>query len=284
MHNDDAHIGTLLTRREALALLGAGGAASVGFMLGDPGRALAAGAGQSISGAGDTTLSCVVRPQATEGPYFVDRQLDRSDIRFDPTTGLAIAGVPLTLAFNLAQLAAGTCTPLAGAAVDVWQCDAAGVYSGVDDNDFGFHTVGQKFLRGFQATDRNGSAHFTTIYPGWYPGRSVHIHFKIRLMAGTGPYEFTSQLYFDEALTDAVHALAPYSAKGRRTTLNQDDNDYRRDGGARLTLAPVPRGSGYAAAFNVGLDLTDTATGGPDGFGSSGRGRGRGRGPRPPVG
>ncbi len=86
-----------------------------------------------------------------------------------------------------------------GAIVDIWHCDAAGVYS--DATDPGFNTVGKKFLRGYQVTDANGGVQFTTIYPGWYRGRTVHIHFKVRAKAKSGQsYEFTSQLYFDDAI------------------------------------------------------------------------------------
>ena len=109
--------------------------------------------------------------------------------------------------------------------VDVWHCDAAGVYSGVSDP--GFDTSSQQFLRGYQVTDRSGRAQFTTIYPGWYPGRTIHIHFKVRTNATGGQaYEFTSQLFFDEALNDQVLAQPPYAARGQRNTFNSEDNIY----------------------------------------------------------
>ena len=106
--------------------------------------------------------------------------------------------MPLALAFNVSQLANGACSPLPGATVDIWQCDASGDYSRAEE----------PFLRGVQATGANGKAAFTTIYPGWYHGRAVHIHAKIRTTAPSGAYEFTTQMFFDDGRSDAVHARA----------------------------------------------------------------------------
>ena len=101
--------------------------------------------------------------------------------------------------------------------MDIWHCDAHGLYSDVSDPRF--DTQGKKFLRGYQTTDSNGVAKFITIYPGWYQGRAVHIHFKIR--SGSGPvYEFVSQLFFDDALSDQVYNQAPYDGRGARTPRN----------------------------------------------------------------
>ncbi|HXV80553.1 MAG TPA: intradiol ring-cleavage dioxygenase, partial [Candidatus Binatia bacterium] len=151
--------------------------------------------------------SCVVRPEQTEGPYFIDEKLNRSDIRSDPSDGSVKPGVPLRLAFQVSRVSGPSCSPLSGATVDVWQCDALGLYS--DVRDMNADTRGKKFLRGYQTTDGNGVAEFVTIYPGWYPGRAVHIHFKIRHdPASHRALEFTSQLYFDESITDEVHQHA----------------------------------------------------------------------------
>ena len=141
--------------------------------------------------------------------------------------------------------------PLAGAYVDLWHCDALGIYSDVQDP--GFNTVGKKFLRGYQVTDSSGAASFTTIYPGWYQGRTVHMHFKIRSAPTASPgYEFTSQLYFDDALTDQVHAQQPYAAKGQRTLRNSGDAVYRQNG-AQLLLAVGQDAGIYAATFDISL-------------------------------
>ncbi len=114
-----------------------------------------------------------------------------------------------------------------------------------------FDTAGKKFLRGYQVTDADGKVSFTTIYPGWYPGRAVHVHFKVRSTAGArSMHELTSQWFFDESLTDEVHSRPPYAAQGRRRTLNERDGIFR-DGGSQLILAVVPVASGYAATFDI---------------------------------
>ncbi|MBI1877058.1 MAG: intradiol ring-cleavage dioxygenase [Chloroflexi bacterium] len=190
--------------------------------------------------------TCVVRPEVTEGPYFVDEKLNRSDIRSDPTTGVVKEGALLLLTFNVSQVSSSGCTPLAGATVDVWHCDALGIYSDVSDP--GFNTAGQKFLRGYQVTDANGLAAFTTIYPGWYSSRAVHIHFKIRTDSN---YEFTSQLFFDDALSDQVFTQQPYAGKGQRDTLNSTDNIYDD----QLLLTVTQTSQGYTATFDIGLQM-----------------------------
>jgi protocatechuate 3,4-dioxygenase beta subunit len=265
--DDHTTIGRVLDRREVLALIGtsAGAAALAAYAAGalprrparrraPVSRAATVSAGSAAAAAG-TVPSCIVRPEQTEGPYFVDERLERSDLRSDPSDGSVREGVRLGLAFAVSRLAGSTCLPLAGVLVDVWHCDAAGVYSDVQDP--GFDTTGRKFLRGYQVTDASGIARFVTIYPGWYPGRTVHIHFKMRTDpdAAAG-LEFTSQLYFDDDLTDAVHTRAPYAARGPRTLRNDGDGIYR-SGGSQLLLAPSDDGAGgYVATFEVALEAT----------------------------
>jgi protocatechuate 3,4-dioxygenase beta subunit len=242
MDTDDLPKGLILTRREALALLGAGGAALLGGGL----RAYAADAKP------DGKPICVVRPEQTEGPYFMEAKLNRSDIRSDPLDGQRREGVPLALTLRVATVAAGSCSPLVGAVVDLWQCDAAGAYS--DVRDARFNTAGKRFLRGYQLTDGDGRARFTTIYPGWYPGRAVHVHFKVRMKGEAKNHEFVSQLYFEDTLTERVHAQAPYSSHPGRRTRNAEDGLYR-NGGRELTLAVTEGKDGYAASFDVGMKL-----------------------------
>jgi protocatechuate 3,4-dioxygenase beta subunit len=238
MTNDDTPLGYVLTRREALTLLGAAGVVVA------TGRPMSAARARRVP-------ACVVRPEQTAGPYFVDELLNRSDIRSDPSDGTSRPGAQLDLAFNVSRLTAGACVPLAGVMVDVWHCDYDGVYSDVQDP--GFSTVGKKFLRGYQVTDASGVARFTTIYPGWYRGRTVHVHFKIRSAPSARPgFDFTSQLYFDDALTDRVHAVAPYAAKGQRTVRNEGDGIYRRNG-SQLMLPVTQNGGNYSGTFDVAL-------------------------------
>jgi protocatechuate 3,4-dioxygenase beta subunit len=142
-----------------------------------------------------------------------------------------------------------------GATIDIWHCDALGAYSDAQDPLFG-NTKGKKFLRGYQLTNAEGAAQFMTIYPGWYQGRTVHVHFKIRTAPTNGlRQEFTSQLYFEDALTDRVHAQAPYASKGPRPVKNAADGIFR-SGGKHLLLHPAQEGQGSAATFNVALQMS----------------------------
>jgi protocatechuate 3,4-dioxygenase beta subunit len=243
MTDEDGPEGRLLSRREVVAFLGATGAVW-----------LAGGSLFSRQAVASTLApSCVVRPEQTGGPYFVDERLNRSDIRSDPTDGRVRPGTPLALTLLISRFNTRDCQPLPDAQVDIWHCDAQGVYSDVQDP--GFNTIGQKFLRGYQVTDAGGKAQFVTVYPGWYPGRTVHIHFKIRTAPVTQrSFEFTSQLYFDDVLTDRVHAAPPYAANGPRTARNQHDWIFRR-GGDQLMLAPKTTADGFAATFAIGLQL-----------------------------
>ncbi len=245
MELDDFPIGRVLTRREALALLGSTGA--LVFLGCSPSSA------SSLAG---RSSPCVVRPAMTPGPYYVDEKLDRSDIRSDPTDGTVKTGALLALTLNVYRLAKEGCAPLKGGIVDVWHCDAAGVYSDAIDPKY-FNTKGKKFLRGYQKTDDNGVAKFITIYPGWYPQRTPHIHYKIRSPASGGrAHEFISQLYFDEGLSDRVYAKPPYDGRGKRTVSNLSDQIYNESGGRQSMLSVVPDKEGYTASFDVALDLT----------------------------
>ena len=196
--------------------------------------------------------ACVLTPAQTEGPFFVDEHLERADIRSDPADGSIRQGVPLLLALRVFAVTGRGCDPVRNAAVDVWHCDAAGVYSDADGMDL--RTRGSKFLRGYQVSDASGGVRFTTIYPGAYRGRAVHIHFKARTNTGDRRNEFTSQLYFDDALTDRVHAAAPYAASIGQRTRNTQDGLFRM-GGRALILDARQAAEGYAGAFNVGLRI-----------------------------
>lgn len=198
---------------------------------------------------------CVVRPQQTEGPYFVDEGLNRSDIRSDPADGSVQEGMPLHLTFHISQVSPNACLPVEGAIVDLWHCDAQGIYADVEDPRFS--TVGKKFLRGYQTTDASGTVDFITIYPGAYPGRAVHLHFKIRSSGNSQrSYEFTSQLYFDDALSDQIYTQSPYNVQGQRTTRNDNDGIFQ-NGGEQLILQLTQdlKTESYAGIFNIGLEM-----------------------------
>lgn len=237
------------SRRQVIRSLGLGSAA---ILLGEDQRRLWNAAQHFESGVwAATTPACVVRPEQTEGPYFVDEKLNRSDIRVDPSDKSIKPGVPLRLEFQVSRLAGAACSPLAGAIVDLWHCDAIGVYSDVHDRQF--DTRGRKFLRGYQQTHANGVAEFLTIYPGWYIGRALHIHFKISSAVNGGRVqEFTSQLYFDESVNDQVFSKAPYDSKRGRRMMNDSDALFRR-GGKELLLTPTKNAQGYAAKFDIAL-------------------------------
>jgi protocatechuate 3,4-dioxygenase beta subunit len=252
-----------MTRREVLGLFGIAGAALIvgcgndsnsstptRAATGAPASPTTQAATAAATASGQTAApACVVVPELTEGPYFVDEMLNRSDIRSDPSNNKMSDGNQLDIALNVSQVGGdGSCTPLSGAQVDVWHCDALGVYS--DVSEMGFNTTGQKFLRGYQVTDSNGKAAFTTIYPGWYQGRATHIHFKIRSDDGR---EFTSQWFFDDALSDTVQAQGAYASKGVAGRLqNSGDNIYQGTNGL-LTLDIASSGNGYAASFDIGV-------------------------------
>jgi protocatechuate 3,4-dioxygenase beta subunit len=251
---------TDLSRREMLGLA-AKGAASVVVT-----QALVACGGDSslTSTAVDTTASgstsaCVLTAALTEGPFFVDEMLNRSDIRYDPVTGALSDGVLLNLTFNVTRASSSACTPLTGAYLDVWHADATGTYSDVSGNGNGTSGAGKKFLRGYQVTDADGVVKFVTIYPGWYSGRAVHIHFKLRIYAGsTKTYEFTSQFFFDDTLTDTVQAAAPYNAKGQRNVRNTDDGIYNGLSDAEkkvLTLATSNDGGVFSGVINLAVNV-----------------------------
>jgi len=234
MTNDDS-VPVTVPRRDALRMLAGGG----GLLL--AGRSMAQGSPPRVR-----SPACVLTPAQTEGPYFVDERLNRSDVRADPTTGAISPGAPLALELRVATVAGMQCAPLRDALVDIWQCDALGNYSAVDA------ARGARYLRGYQMTDADGRVRFMTVYPGAYPGRAVHIHLKIRAAAPGRTREFTSQLYFDDALTDRVHASRAYGGGATGRTRNGRDGLYA-NGGRDLTLDVVENGDGYAASYALGI-------------------------------
>src|SRR5262245_2128464 len=241
-----------LSRREALTLLGAAGVAIVAAACSDGGSgdsATGSAAGSSASnststpattgststaGAGTTTVDCVLTPEMTEGPYYLADGILRRDV----TEGKP--GKALRLELVVAD--AAKCTPVPGLMVEVWHADATGDYSG-----FGNGGATTTFLRGGQNTDTDGKVVFQTIYPGWYRGRTVHIHVKVH----DGNTVHTTQLFFDQDLTNDVFTASPYQGHSGGTT-NAQDNIYS-GGGAQTTLRMTPSGDGYIGSLNLGI-------------------------------
>ena len=265
LDDDDRLIGRILTRREVLALLGTTGAAAFlaacapgGAASPTAGASASAGASAGASAAATAIASaavasalpaCVVAPELTEGPYYLDVDLDRSDLRENTADGSVAEGAVLTLDWIVSQAEDSACVPMEGVVVDVWHCDALGVYSGVTGN-------AGNFLRGYQRTDANGRASFTTIYPGWYTGRAVHIHFKVRTDPdASAGFEFTSQLFFDDELSRTVFASGVYASKGPQDQTNESDQIFNQSGGATL-LEVTQEGDGYRATFPIAVQLS----------------------------
>jgi protocatechuate 3,4-dioxygenase beta subunit len=258
MDNDDNPTGQILSRRDALKLLGAGSASLFAWS-----AAPAAADTLTPNAVAGSALDCIVRPELKIGPYFVDNQLNRSDIRFEPADSSIKAGALLTLNIGVFAVTSGRCIPLEGAQLDVWHCDAQGIYSGI--KGWPFDTTGLIFLRGYQLTDPKGQVQFKTIFPGWYSGRTVHIHVMIRTTTAEGQYyEFVSQLFFSDTLTDRIHALKPYVRKEPRNTRNSADSVYAKGGYQLLLNVTGSSSSSYVARINIGLDLANAEAGRAD--------------------
>jgi protocatechuate 3,4-dioxygenase beta subunit len=224
--------GDRITRRASLVRLG-------GLVAGAAGASalVAENAGARPAGVATGAVRCVLAPEQTEGPYYIPDERIRRDI----TEGLP--GTPLVLRTTVVD--ASSCRPVRSAAVDVWHADATGTYSG-----FGAGAASRTFMRGVQKTDAHGLAWFRTVYPGWYPGRTVHIHVKVHI---AGNVVHTGQLYFPDTLTDAVFRKAPYSSRPGRTTRNANDAVFV-NGGRNSMLAVHATGSGgYVATITMGV-------------------------------
>ena len=219
-----------LTRRGSLAGM-------AGFLLGLAGWKAAASEGAGPAGVASGAVSCVLTPEQTEGPYYIAGEKYRRDV----TEGRS--GVPLLLRLRVVD--ASTCKPIAGAAVDIWHADALGVYSG-----FGAGRRSRTFMRGIQKTDANGLARFRTVYPGWYQGRTVHIHVKVHV---AGNVVHAGQLYFPDSLTDRVFRRRPYSRRPHRTTRNASDFVFA-NGGRRSMLSVRKSGSSYVGGITMGVN------------------------------
>ncbi len=230
-----------MTRRRALGLAGVAGAAYVA------GPLRPFGVGGDAAGPQEAeAASCVLAPEVTEGPYWVDVREKRSDV----VAGQA--GAPLTLDLYVYR-SDDSCGPEPGAVVDIWHCNASGLYSDEAANG----TSGSTWLRGYQETDAQGHVRFTTIYPGWYSGRTVHIHIRVRTFSGSSTtYNFTTQIFFAEENSAAVFATSPYNSRSGRDTTNEADMIYQQEVRAGNVLMPTLSGSpsaGYSGTVGIGL-------------------------------
>jgi protocatechuate 3,4-dioxygenase beta subunit len=218
-----------------------------------------------------TNLACTLTPslieiegtpQQIEGPYFVDGMPNRSDIRSDTSDGSVQDGIPLRLILHMHDVDDnGSCIPLSDAKVDIWHANSQGVYSGVQDAGIGQNN----FLRGYQMTNDNGTVQFTTIYPGWYEGRAIHIHIKVRNFEGPNEtLEWTSQFYLNNSINEQVHTQPPYSNHGAVDMTNEEDFIYagpstdglvKTNTGQHLMLKlDEDDKQGYIGTFDIGLN------------------------------
>jgi protocatechuate 3,4-dioxygenase beta subunit len=217
-----------LTRRDSLIRLGGFAVTAFGV------AGLQAREGEAAA------VSCILTPEQTEGPYYIAGEKLRRNI----TEGRP--GAPMVLRTFVVD--ATSCRPIRNAAVDIWHADASGVYSG-----FGDGASNRTAMRGIQRTNTKGLAQFRTVYPGWYQGRTVHIHVKVHV---SGNVVHTGQLYFPDAMTDAVYRRAPYNTRGAREVRNASDGIYR-SGGKRSLLSVKRNSAGvYVATITMGVHRT----------------------------
>jgi protocatechuate 3,4-dioxygenase beta subunit len=190
---------------------------------------------------------CTLTPEQIEGPFYLDKALIREDISESKP------GVPLELTLRVVE-ASGSCASISKAVVEVWHCDALGIYSGYEGVAVAprhLEPVDDKtFLRGTQVTQYAGAVRFRTIYPGWYEGRTPHVHVKVRV----GSKVATTQLYFPDVITNAVYARDPYNRHPNRDTTNATDRFLGPIADKSLVLLAVARdGDGYAAIATIAL-------------------------------
>jgi protocatechuate 3,4-dioxygenase beta subunit len=209
--------------------------------------------------------ACVLTPQETEGPYYFNPNLLRQDIRPDTTSGVIKMGLQLNMAFTVLDV---NCNPIPNVLVDIWHCDKDGIYSGYPGQPGGVSTVGQTFLRGIQMTDANGQCAFISIYPGWYPSRVTHVHFKVRLTSTT---YVISQFAFPDSINTAVYQTPLYVTKGQNSLTNATDSIFQNANPAGQVMAVTANTTtgGYDGAFTIvisGVTGVNDSQVNPDGF------------------
>ena len=225
-----------LGRREAMAMLGAAGAALIAGC-GDTTPASPTTTTGGAATGGSTTAACAVTPTETVGPYPSLTDLIRSDIREGKS------GTALTLAMTVVNTN-NNCAPLESVQVEIWQCDATGNYS-----QYGSQAA-QTFLRGIQTTNSDGGVTFTTIYPGWYQGRATHIHVEV---SRNGSSLKVTQIAFPESTNATVYATGVYAARGSNPTSNARDNIFADSIDSELAAVSGDPVSGVTASFRIGI-------------------------------
>ena len=232
-----------LSRREVLGMMGvAGAAASLGC--GSEGTTSPTTTTGTTGTTGGTGASCAVSPTETIGPYPSLTNFVRSDIREGKS------GTPLALTITVVN-ANSSCSPVAGAAVDIWQCDASGNYS--EYSQPGYNGTGLTFLRGIQMSDGSGRVTFTTVFPGWYAGRATHIHVQVKV---NNAVVKVTQIAFPESVIAAVYASGVYASKGQNPTSNSGDMVFADSLTSELaTVTGGDPATGYTATFTVGISI-----------------------------
>ncbi len=268
-----------VSRRRALALggtLGLGGMLAVfGMNSAQASTATPSSVDAHIRALLKKSGLCATSPELTQGPYWFDVDSIRSDIRDGRP------GAQLTLAFRVLDISGCTTAaqgkPIPNSVVEIWHCDAGGVYSGFEagskgqgggpgggpggagsgTTSSGSYSKGDQeasptddgtYLRGAQVANSEGIVKFTTIHPGWYRGRTVHIHVKVHINKTTA---LTSQVFFDETVNSAINATAPYASHKGRDTFNSGDSIFTSAG----IVTSAKQGKGYLGVHNLGVDL-----------------------------
>lgn len=244
--------------------LAAAGLASAGTLDGS-GESSAESGSTTVSDAAETTTDatsgvCTLNAEVTEGPYSLSGALVREDIREDKE------GVEVQYTFTVVDQD-NDCAPLSGALVELWHCDSLGEYSGFVGGNGHTEEDNGTFLRGGQLTGTDGTVSITSIWPGHYVSRAVHVHMRVHTDVTLtddsytgGEVIHTGQLFFDADINAEVQAISPYSDNTTAETALADDSIYD-DGGASsglLTLTALGSSvsDGYTATLTVGVSTS----------------------------
>ena len=277
-----------ITRRQAVKVAGAAGALYV------LAPALGGLEAQPAAAAPALTTSAKLTPELTEGPYWVNTMLHRSNVLANSHGGGVQPGVPLKLYINVVNTA--TKKPMNGLAVDIWHANAHGVYSdessqraGGGTSSAAGNTIKDDWLRGYQITGKDkglqprpvdGQVSFETIWPGWYTSRAIHIHVRVRKLHSSGATiaGYTTQIFFSDAdNTRVLTGAAPYNTRSPQTDPTTDENDTvltRADFATNIVKVKGSIRSGYAAVFNIAGDAAEVAATGSLGRPTAGGGPG----------